>query len=243
MRVSNAGINLIKQFEGLKLKAYRCPANVWTIGYGHTAMAGSPIVTPGMTITQDEANAILHDDLLKYEQSVNNNVKVPLSQNQFDALTSFVYNVGTGNFEKSTLLKKLNAGQYDAVPAELMKWTKGGGKELPGLVRRRRAESAMWRGVDDSAPVDEDARVEPDLPKPSKTMAKSKEGNAALITSTLAGAQAANDAANTIKQTGDSLQSLTQMLMSPSFLIPVLIVVAGLCIWYWRRKRLEEEGA
>lgn len=243
MRVSGAGLNLIKQFEGLRLKAYKCPAGVWTIGYGHTAAAGAPIVTPGMTISEDEAYAILHDDLIQYEQAVANLVKVLLTQSQFDALVDFAYNVGPAALAKSTLLKRLNAGQYDAVPTELMKWTKAGGKEMPGLVRRRRAEAAMWRGVDDRAPIDDDARVEPDLPKPSKTMIRSKEGNAALVTSGLASVQVAKDTADTIKQAGDSVQSLIQMVVSPSFFIPVIIVVAGLCIWYWRSKRLEEEGA
>lgn len=243
MKISKDGLNLIKEFEGMKLTAYKCPAGIWTIGIGHTSAAGPPEVKPGMTITAQDALAILNNDLNQYEDAVNRLVKVPLTQNQFDALVSFVYNVGVGAFQKSTLLKKLNAGQYSAVPNELMKWTKGGGKELPGLVRRRRAECALWRGVDEAAPVDEYARVEPDAPKPSKTMAQSKEGNAALVTAGLGGVTAAKDVADTIKQAGDSVGSLVNMLMSPGFLLPVLIVVAGLAIWYWRRKRLQEEGA
>lgn len=243
MKISKAGLNLIKEFEGVRLTAYKCPAGVLTIGIGHTSAAGPPEVKPGMTITAQDAYDILNCDLDQYEDAVNKFVKVPLTQNQFDALVSFVYNVGVGAFQKSTLLKKLNAGQYDAIPAELMKWTKAGGKELPGLVRRRRAEASLWRGVDETGSIGDDARVEPDLPKPSKTMAKSKEGNAALITAGLGGVTAAKDAADTIKQAGDSVTSVLQMLTSPSFLLPLLIVVAGLAIWYWRRKRLQEEGA
>lgn len=243
MKISKDGLNLIKQFEGVRLTAYKCPAGVLTIGIGHTSAAGPPEVKPGMTITAQDAYEILQRDLGQYENAINNLVKVTLTQNQFDALVSFVYNVGVGAFQKSTLLKKLNAGQYDAVPAELMKWTKAGGKELPGLVRRRRAEASLWRGVDETGSIGDDARVEPDLPKPSKTMAKSKEGNAALITAGLGGVTAAKDAADTIKQAGDSVTSVLQMLTSPSFLLPLLIVVAGLAIWYWRRKRLQEEGA
>lgn len=243
MKVSKAGLNLIKEFEGVRLEAYKCPANVWTIGIGHTSAAGAPEVVPGMKITLQQAYDILNRDLDQYEEAVNKLVKVPLTQNQFDALVSFVYNVGVGSFQKSTLLKKLNAGDYSAVPGELMKWTKAGGKELPGLVRRRRAEAALWRGVNETESIGDDARVEPDLPKPSKSMVASKEGNAALLTAGLGGVSAARDVVDTVRQAGESAQSLIQMLMSPGFLLPVAIVIAGLAIWYWRRQRLQEEGA
>lgn len=243
MKISKQGLELIKEFEGVRLESYKCPAGIWTIGIGHTSAAGAPDVKPGMKITLQEAYDILNRDLDQYEDAVNKFVKVPLTQNQFDALVSFVYNVGVGAFQKSTLLKKLNAGQYNAVPNELMKWTKAGGKELPGLVRRRRAECALWRGVDETSPVDAYARVEPDLPKPSKSMVASKEGNAALITAGLGGVSAARDVVDTVRQAGESAQSLIQMLMSPGFLLPVAIVIAGLAIWYWRRQRLQEEGA
>lgn len=258
MKTSQAGVDLIKQFEGQRLTAYKCPAGIWTIGYGHTSAAGAPEVQPGMTITYQEANAILVRDLGKYEDAVNRLVKVPLTQNQFDALVSFTYNVGEGATEservgrsglvrpglaKSTLLKKLNAGQYDAVPAELMKWTKGGGKELPGLVRRRRAECAMWRGVDDKADLDPDeSRIEPDAPKPKKTMAKSKEGNAAILTGGAAAVTAASDISRQIKETGDSLNSVLDLVKDPTFLVLILVVLAAAAIWYWRRQRLEETG-
>ena len=243
MKISKQGLELIKEFEGVRLESYKCPAGIWTIGIGHTSAAGAPDVKPGMKITLQEAYDILNRDLDQYEDAVSKFVKVPLTQNQFDALVSFVYNVGVGAFQKSTLLKKLNAGQYDAVPNELMKWTKAGGKDLPGLVRRRRAECALWRGVDETSPVDAYARVEPDLPKPSKSMVASKEGNAALITAGLGGVSAARDVVDTVRQAGESAQSLIQMLMSPGFLLPVAIVIAGLAIWYWRRQRLQEEGA
>ena len=243
MKISKAGLNLIKEFEGIRLESYKCPAGIWTLGIGHTSAAGPPEVKPGMKITLQEAYDILNRDLDQYENAVNKYVKVPLTQNQFDALVGFVYNVGVGAFQKSTLLKKLNAGQYSAVPGELMKWTKAGGKELAGLVRRRRAEAALWRGVDETASVDEYARVEPDLPKPSKSMAKSKEGNAALITAGLGGITAAKDVADTITSAGESVHSFIQMLLSPGFLLPMAIVIAGLAIWYWRRQRLQEEGA
>lgn len=243
MKTSQAGIDLIKQFEGVRLESYVCPAGVLTVGVGHTSAAGSPKVVPGMKITYQEANAILANDLVKYEDAVDRLVKVPLTQNQFDALVSFTFNVGEGALAKSTLLKKLNAGDYDAVPAELMKWTKGGGKELPGLVRRRRAECAMWRSVNDKADVDTDqARATPDLPKPKKTMAKSKEGNAAIITGGAAAVSAASEVSRQVKETGDSLTTIIDMVKNPTFLLLLLIVVAAAAIWYWRRQRLEETG-
>lgn len=243
MEISSAGINLIKEFEGVRLKAYKCPAGVYTIGVGHTSAAGPPVVKQGMEITNAQAMKILSQDLIQFENGVDAAVKVPLTQNQFDALVSFTFNVGLGAFQKSTLLKKLNAGQYDAVPAELMKWTKAGGKELPGLVRRRRAEAALWRGVDDNKVIKQDARLTPDLPQPSKTMAKSKEGNAALLTGGAATLSAVNDAAQQVKETGDTFTSLLDLLKSPSFILTMLIIVAAAAIWYWRWQRLKEDGA
>ena len=130
--ISAQGIDLVKKFEGLRLEAYQCSAGVWTIGYGTTAN-----IRQGMKITRTQAEEYLVRDLLAFEQSINARVKVPLTQNQFDALICFVYNVGVGAFGKSSLLKLLNAGNYEAVPSQLMRWTKAGGKELIGLVKRR----------------------------------------------------------------------------------------------------------
>ena len=243
MKVSAAGINLIKEFEGVRLKAYKCPAGVYTIGVGHTSAAGPPVVKPGMEITNAQAMKILAQDLVQFEDGVEAAVKVPLSQNQFDALVSFAFNVGLGAFQKSTLLRKLNAGQYDAVPAELMKWTKAGGTELPGLVRRRRAEAALWRGVDDNKVIRQDARVEPDTPKPSKTMVQSKEGNAALFTGLASGATAASEVSRQVKETGDSLTTVLDMLKNPTFLLLIAVVIAAAAIWYWRWQRLKDDGA
>lgn len=127
------------QWEGLKLKAYRCSAGVWTIGYGHTRTA-----FPGMIIDRDEAEALLRDDLSDAERAVSRLITVPLNDNQFAVLVSFTFNLGFGNLEKSTLRRKLNAGEYEAVPTELMKWVNAGGKRLQGLVNRRAAEAGLW---------------------------------------------------------------------------------------------------
>ena len=143
-QISQHGLEKLKQWEGLKTKAYKDAGGVWTIGYGHTAMAGSPVPYQGQVITAAEAESILLKDLVQYEAAVANNVNVKLNDNQFAALVSFTFNVGINAFKKSKLLKKLNNGNFDAVPAELMKWNKAGGKKLQGLVNRRRAEGYLW---------------------------------------------------------------------------------------------------
>ncbi len=135
---------MIKRWEGLRLSAYEDPDGIWTIGYGHTNAAGAPHVHKDMQITEMEAEEILCQDLKKFEQVVEQSVTVPLSDEQFVALVSFSYNVGTQAFRRSTLLKKLNKGNYEAVPIELQKWTRVGGKRLKGLVNRRAAEAGLW---------------------------------------------------------------------------------------------------
>lgn len=137
-RINAAGLQLIKQWEGMKLKAYRDVAGVLTIGYGSTGAH----VKPGMIITEPQAEALLMKDLERFEERVDRLVKVPLTENQFAALVSFDFN--TGALHKSTLLKKLNARQYDAVPLELMKWVNARGKRVQGLVNRRSAEAGLW---------------------------------------------------------------------------------------------------
>jgi len=144
MKTGPKGLAEIMKWEGLRLRAYRCSAGVLTIGYGHTSMAGPPTVKPGMTITKAEAEKILKRDLRKYEKAVNDAVRVDLSQEQFDALVSFCYNVGPGGFRKSSVLRMVNARRFDAVPARLMLWNKAGGRVLKGLTRRRAAEGELF---------------------------------------------------------------------------------------------------
>lgn len=139
MRTSQDGINLIKKFEGCRLSAYRCPAGVWTIGYGHTKD-----VRQGQKITQTQAEEFLKEDLKIYEQAVDECVKVPLSQNQFDALVSFCYNCGSGALRTSTLLRLLNEGNYSSAADQFLRWNKAGGKVLAGLSRRREEERALF---------------------------------------------------------------------------------------------------
>ena len=239
MRMSAAGLAVVKEFEGLKLKAYKCPAAVWTVGYGHTSAAGNPIVTPDLVISNAEAEQILERDMVQYEDGVRKFVKVELTQNQFDALVDFAYNAGVGALQKSTLLKKVNAGKFDEVPAEFMKWTKGGGKELPGLVRRRRAEVKLWRGLDTEAPVPtSQARFQPDQPKASKSITQSKEANAAVAAGGLGTIAVVQEVMPMVREGGDLLGSL-----SPTILILFVIIAAAAAVWYFRKQRLDEEGA
>lgn len=142
MSLSQAGLDMIKGFEGLRLTAYQDSAGVWTIGYGHTG----PDVRPGMTITQARAEQLLRQDVARFEQAVRDAVRVPLTQNQFDALVSFSFNVGAGAFRGSTLLSKLNAGDYAGAQAEFGRWVHAGGQRLEGLVRRRTAEAELFGG-------------------------------------------------------------------------------------------------
>lgn len=139
MQISINGLNLIKEFEGLKLRAYQCSANIWTIGYGHTAD-----VSANDVITEEKALSFLRQDVADSERAVNQYVHVPLTQNQFDALVSFVFNMGAGNFRTSTLLKKLNSGDDDGAAQEFGRWIHAGGKALAGLIRRREAERALF---------------------------------------------------------------------------------------------------
>ena len=137
-KISQAGLDLIKQFEGCRLTAYQCSAGVWTIGYGHTAG-----VRKGMKITQAQADAYLKQDVAKFEKYVNNASYVPftskLNQNQFDALVSFVFNLGQGN-----LMKLCKGRTINQIPSAMQQYCKANGKTLPGLQRRRKAEAALY---------------------------------------------------------------------------------------------------
>jgi lysozyme len=241
MKMSKEGVDaLLKKFEGCKLLSYRCPANVCTIGYGHTSAAGAPEVKDGMKITQKQADDILFDDLVKYETAVYGMVKQPLTQHQFDVLVDFAYNAGVGALQKSSLLKKVNAAQFDDVPAELMKWTKGGGKVLAGLVRRRQAESAWW--ISGEPHEEQEQRVDPD-PVPVRTMMESKQGNAAIITAGLGGLGAAKEIAAQAQDASDMADQFMKLLSNTNFLIMAVIVGLGAAIWYWRSKNMERDGA
>ena len=147
-RINRQTLTLIRRFEGLRLKAYRDAVGVWTIGYGHTSMAGPPKVTPGTRITREEAERILRRDIERFARQVAKvlgpDVMSRLNDNQFGALMSFAFNVGIGNLKRSSVLRAVREGRFDDVPRLLMRWTRAGGRRLRGLVRRRRAEGRLW---------------------------------------------------------------------------------------------------
>ncbi|HMT13520.1 MAG TPA: lysozyme [Aestuariivirga sp.] len=219
MKVSAEGLALIREQEGFRGLAYRDAAGVWTIGYGHTAMAGPPEVRPGMKITRAEAEEILTRDVAEFSAGVARAVAVPLSDTQFSALVSFAYNVGLGNFRRSSVLKAVNAGDFAAVPRRLGLWVKAGGRTLPGLIRRRAAEAAMFAG----APKEAAQTAPPDVPE-GKSLARSRTVLAALLA---------------------ALAAMGQALLSPTALMIGLLAAAltgaGVVI-YERRRKAREEG-
>lgn len=144
MQTSDKGIALIKQFEGCKLTAYQDSVGVWTIGYGWTQPVDGKQIRAGMAIKQETAERLLKTGLVSYESDVSRLVKVGLTQGQFDALVSFTYNLGARSLSTSTLLRKLNAGDYAGAADEFLRWNKAGGKVLNGLTRRREAERALF---------------------------------------------------------------------------------------------------
>lgn len=221
MRTNKAGLELIKSFEGWRSKAYKCPAGVWTIGYGHTSMAGPPSVKPGMTISKDEGEEILRRDLKSYEEGVLSAIKVPLNSNQFSACVSLCYNIGIGAFKKSSVARFCNARQFSKAADAFALWNKAGGKVLPGLTRRRAAEAALFSKGDVSAR--DEIRPVVDTPK-GKPMAMS-------TTNIAAGATAAAGIVATAKDAVDNGKAIFSGLDINLLLILIIVAGAGWIIW------------
>ena len=156
MKTNESGITLIKSFEGLRLKSYKCPSGIWTVGYGHTGKD----VKPGMTITREEAEALLKKDIERFEIGVEKVIdeNITLTSNQFSALVSFSFNVGLENFKKSTLLKLINSGHKDdleLIHKQFSRWVYANKKVLPGLVKRREAEFDLYSTPESSESMTE----------------------------------------------------------------------------------------
>jgi len=141
MKISQEGLSLIKKFEGCELNSYKCAAGVATIGYGSTHG-----IQMGMSISKARAEELLLEDISKFEDIVDKAVTVALDQHQFDALVSWTFNLGGGNLNSSTMLKVINAGDYEDVPEQIKRWNKANGKVLEGLIRRREAEALLFAG-------------------------------------------------------------------------------------------------
>ncbi len=149
MIVNQAAIDLIKEFEGFEGKAYRDPVGIWTIGYGTTKAAGVGVdPRDGMTITQDDAERYLQLAVQKFAAKIEDLIDVPVTDNQFGALVSLAYNIGPSALAKSTVMKRLNAGDYQGAADAFAMWNKAGGKVLTGLTRRRAAERELFLRAD-----------------------------------------------------------------------------------------------
>ena len=174
-RIGQAGLALIKQFEGCRLIAYQCSAGVWTIGYGHTAG-----VYKGMKITQAQADAFLKQDIAKFEKYINNPSYVPftdkLNQNQFDALVSFAFNLGQGNVKKMCTGRTINQ-----IPSAMQQYCKAAGKTLPGLQRRRKAEAALYNKKVESCTGATTTTVKESEDCNMNTIKKGSKGNAVKV--------------------------------------------------------------
>jgi lysozyme len=220
MKMTVEGLALIKRFEGLRLDAYRDAVGVWTIGYGHTSMAGAPDVRAGLRISEADAHEILARDVDAFARGVRNLVKVELSDQQFSALVSFAYNVGLAGFKRSSVLAAVNNRDFDAVPRRLNLWAKAGGRVLPGLVRRRAAEGALFMS-ENMAPSKQVV-----TPVTSKPVLESRTMWSAMVVMVLA-----------------VVQAWLSLSLKVAGLAVLLVMIGGLClIIYERYKKMKLEG-
>lgn len=228
MKISDTGIALTKNFEGFSGKAYKCPAGKITLGWGHTA----PELTMKDTVTRARAEEILKADLKWAEDAVNKGVKVPLTQNQFDALVSLVFNIGAAAFAKSTLLKLLNKGRYDSVPEQFGRWNKVLKVPSPGLIRRRAAEVDLWLQSSDVLPL-----MPQEVAPPDKSLAKSRTMANASVAGVVGTALAVTPAIEPAGQVVEIAQSNTQgFLLIIGLAIVAFAVIAAYLRWDDKRR-------
>jgi GH24 family phage-related lysozyme (muramidase) len=239
VKVNEQGLALIRKFEGLRTSAYRDAAGVWTIGYGHTSMAGPPRVGRGMKITRRDAASILARDLAGFAEGVASLVRVPLSDSQFSALVSFAYNVGLENFRKSSVLRAVNAGDCCAVSRRLSLWVKAGGRVLPGLINRRAAEAALFmKGTAETVSADlgngrsmKRASVEP---LQGRAMHRSSINLAAALSAVT----------GVVSSLAAGVSDLAGIVDGRTLAIAAALVIVSAAIWIIRERRLKssEEG-
>ncbi len=255
--LGEAGERLIKGFEELMLTPYYDQGGVLTVGWGHTAAAGGFIPIVGQSITKETAERIFRADISKFVRRVNSFVTVPINQNQFDALVSFDFNCG--GLQKSTLLRRLNAGQYSAVPAEMAKWCRvkqnGQMRVSKGLMHRRTAEIALWGtpapGEESEVNYqDASAQIGADpIPPSGKGMARSKIGGASVVIGGAAATDVAeriNTTVQTAQQTADAATSahdlISRLLQHPGTIALIVILILAGAIWYWRFQMMHQDA-
>lgn len=229
MRTSKKGIQVIKEFEGCRLKAYADIVGVWTIGYGFTKD-----VKPGDVMTQAECEERLLEELRSYEQAVHEATGGKYTQNQFDAMVSLAWNIGIGGVRKSSVVKAHNRGDYQAAARAFGLWNKAGGKEVAGLTRRRSAESVLYL-----TPAPYQANLEmPQQVDEEKPMISSSINRAGIIaggTATVAG----------VSQTIDTVSSLKYSIASlGDWLVPGLLILTIVSVGYiiYQRLMLRKNG-
>lgn len=237
MRLSRKGQKFVQSFEGYFPKAYLDPIGVLTIGWGHTNHH-EPKFSAGEVWSREKCEEVFRKDMRLFEDEVKRQVKVPLTQGQFDALVSFTYNCGGGNLSKSSLLRKLNAGDYEGAAQQFQYWNKAGGRVLPGLTRRRAAEALMFRDTTLSVSPQEDEEMvqEVDNPKPSLLKSKIVQGATTIGVADAANTlQNAADAKDAVKHLGFWDQLIHVMSMPSVWAgIAVLAIVGAIIYWRWR---------
>lgn len=226
MQVNDAGLELIKAFEGFRAEAYRDAVGVWTIGFGHTTAAGPPRVLPGQRISREEAQHILARDVAQFADGVRQCLAVPLTDDQFSALVAFAFNVGLGNFRRSGVLKAVNDKDFEAVPRRLSLWVKAGGRSLPGLVRRRAAEAGLFAS---GSPSGGHSELNPSAPMPVPDV---PHGKPATQSRTLWAAAFAA-----------CLGLLQALGSSPAGWVLLVLLLGAMALIMWERvKKMKEEG-
>lgn len=248
MKLTQEGIEAIKRHEGLRLEAYPDPGprdgHPWTIGYGHTSLAGSPPVTKGMRITKDQADEIFERDINNFADGVRKYIKRPLNDNQFSAFVSFAYNVGLGGFARSSALRAANAGNFDVVPSKLALWNKNDGKIMRGLVNRRAAEGRLFMqepvGTIDPEP-EVTNKVEPSQGKP---ITQSSTAKATGVLVAIGAAKPVSDAVESVTElvTVGKTVGATLWSLGVPVLFVIVIGIAGWWIWTERKKHSQENG-
>lgn len=244
MRTSNKGLDLIKRHEGLKLTAYKCPAGIWTIGYGHTHQ-----VKKGDVIDQDMANEFLKKDVRHAQSTIEKHVIVELDQNQFDALVSFIFNIGSGKFITSTLLKMLNKANYSGAGNQFGRWNKarvkGVLKPLRGLTKRRADEAELFLDYEEDEIAQSVAAPSTKTKLNSKTNMAASIGTVGIIASQVDNISKVIDKVTAVTDKGGDLADKVGAFTNGGLLMPILaLAVIGLLgfIIYERNKKVDEHG-